>query len=124
MVAHLPRHERIPWPRPLRMFQKPVHKLLGGQRAAALKVGLFGAYLGRGAMLLIASWVIQNRWLLLLGGLYLIKLAADHLGETPQEARITAAEVAAHTVRRSVRGFSSDALAAENADVCLSLDKA
>src|SRR5205809_7803856 len=23
MVAHLPRHERIPWPRPLRMFQKP-----------------------------------------------------------------------------------------------------
>src|SRR5437879_3130364 len=121
MVAHLPRHERIPWPRPLRMFQKPVHKLLGGQRAAALKVGLFGAYLGRGMMLFIASWVIQNRWLLLLGGLYLIKLAADHLGETPQEARITAAEVAGQPVRRAERGFWNVVLALELADLAFSL---
>ncbi|OLD45371.1 MAG: hypothetical protein AUI83_16235, partial [Armatimonadetes bacterium 13_1_40CM_3_65_7] len=116
------RHERIPWPRPLRKLQKPIHKVLGGQRPAALKVGLFGAYLGRGAMLLIASWVIQNRWLLLLGGLYLIKLAADHLGETPQEARITAAEVAGQPVRRAERGFWSVVLAAELADVVFSLD--
>src|SRR5436853_6849737 len=87
MVAHLPRHERIHWPRPLRMFQKPVHKLLGGQRAAALKVGLFGAYVGRGILLFIASWVIQNRWQLLLGGLYLIKFAADHITENQKQAR-------------------------------------
>jgi len=122
MVAHLPRHERIPWPRPLRKLQKPVHKLLGGQRTAALKVGLFGAYLGRGMMLFIASWVIQNRWLLLLGGLYLIKLAADHLGETPQEARITAAEVAGQPVRRAERGFWNVVLALELADLAFSLD--
>src|SRR2546426_2076791 len=122
MVAHLPRHERIPWPRPLRMFQKPVHKLLGGQRAAALKVGLFGAYVGRGMMLFIASWVIQNRWLLLLGGLYLIKLAADHLGETPEEARIAAAEVAGQPLRRAERGFWSVVLAGGIAGLPLSLD--
>ena len=122
MVAHLPRHERIPWPRPLRMFQRPVHKLLGGQRAAALKVGLFGAYVGRGAMLFIASWVIQNRWLLLLGGLYLIKLAADHLGETPEEARAAAARAAGQPIRRSERGFWSVVVAVELADLAFSLD--
>src|SRR3989475_12154200 len=124
MVAHLPRHERIPWPRPLRMFQKPVHKLLGGQRAAALKVGLFGAYVGRGAMLFIASWVIQNRWLLLLGGLYLIKLAADHLGETPEEARAAAARAAGQPARRSERGFWSVVLAGGLAAPSLPPDKA
>src|SRR2546428_12570545 len=73
-------------------------------------------------MLLTASWVIQNRWLLLLGGLYLIKLAADHLGETPQEARITAAEVAGQPVRRAERGVWSVVLAAELADVVFRLD--
>src|SRR5207245_9684183 len=71
MVAHLPRHERIPWPRPLRMFQKPVHKLLGGQRAAALKVDRFGAYGGRGATLFVACWAVQTRWPLRREGLYL-----------------------------------------------------
>src|SRR2546427_1635174 len=84
-------------------------------------VGLLGAYVGRGSMLFIASWVIQNRWLLLLGGLYLIKLAADHLGETPEEARITAAEVAGHPVRRAERGFWSVVLAVELADLAFSL---
>lgn len=122
MVAHLPRHERIPWPRPLRMLQKPAHKILGGQRTAALKAGLLGAYLGRGTMLFIASWVIQNRWLLLLGGIYLIKLAADHLGETPEEARAAAAHAAGQPARRAERGFWSVVLAVELADLAFSLD--
>jgi len=122
MVAHLPPHERIPWPRGLRMFQKPVHKILGGQRTAALKVGLLGAYLGRGAMLFIASWVIESRWLLLLGGLYLIRLVAEHLGETPEEARASAGQAAGRPVRRTERGFWSVVLAVELADVVFSLD--
>src|SRR5712692_10217513 len=68
MVAPLPRDAPIPWPKFLRFVAAPVHRALGGQRLAALKVGLLGAYVGRAAMLLSASWVIQNRWLLLLGG--------------------------------------------------------
>src|SRR3989304_802292 len=80
MVSALPKDDPIPWPPALRFLQHPGPRLLGGQRLAALKVGLLGAYVGRGSMLFIASWVVQNRWLLLLGGLYLIKLAADHLG--------------------------------------------
>jgi tellurite resistance protein TerC len=122
MVSHLPREEPIPWPRLLRFLQKPVHRLLGGQRLAALKVGLLGAYLGRGSMLFIASWVIQNRWLLLLGGLYLIKLAVDHLGETPMEAAAAAAEAAGQPVPRLERSFWSVVLAVELADLAFSLD--
>ncbi len=122
MVAHLPRHDPIPWPRPLRFLHKPVHRVLGGQRMAALKVGLLGAYLGRGSMLFIASWVIQNRWLLLLGGLYLIKLAVEHLGETPAEARDAAAHAAGRPVQRAERGFWAVVVAVELADLAFSLD--
>lgn len=122
MVSHLPPHEPVPWPGPLRGLQRPVHRLLGGQRPAALKVGLLGAYLGRGLMLFIATWVIQNRWLLLLGGLYLIKLAVDHLGETPAEARAAAAEAAGQPVLRVTRSFWNVVLAVELADLAFSLD--
>ncbi len=122
MVAHLPRHDPITWPKALKFLSKPVHRVLGGQRMAALKVGLLGAYLGRGTMLFIASWVIQNRWLLLLGGLYLVRLAVQHLGETPQEARDAAAQAAGQPVRRAERGFWSVVLAVELADLAFSLD--
>ncbi|MDQ7819250.1 MAG: DUF475 domain-containing protein [Armatimonadota bacterium] len=122
MVAHLPKDEPIPWPRILRVLHKPVHRILGGQRLAALKVGLLGAYLGRGTMLLIASWVVRNRWLLLVGGLYLIRLAADHLGMTPQEARDEAAAAAGHPVHRAGSGFWNVVLAVELADLAFSLD--
>ncbi len=121
MVAHLPRHAPIPWPRPLRFLQRPVHRLLGGQRPAALKVGLLGAYVGRGLMLFIATWVIRNRWLLLLGGLYLIRLGVDHLGETPAEARAAEARARGETVRTG-RPFWSVVLAVELADLAFSLD--
>ncbi|MGH2453460.1 MAG: TerC family protein [bacterium] len=122
MVSHLPPHEPIPWPGPLRALQRPVHRLLGGQRPAALKVGLLGAYLGRGLMLFIATWVIQNRWLLILGGLYLIKLAVDHLGETPAEARAAAAAAAGQPVISTQRSFWNVVLAVELADLAFSLD--
>lgn len=122
MVAHLPHESPIPWPRFLRFLKKPVHRVLGGQRLAALKVGLLGAYLGRGTMLFLATWIVQNRWLLLLGGLYLIKLAADHLGETPREAQEAAAEAAGQPVRRLQRSFWSVVVAVELADLAFSLD--
>jgi tellurite resistance protein TerC len=122
MVSHLPHKEPIPWPGPLRFLQQPVHRVLGGQRMAALKVGLLGAYIGRGSMLFIASWVVQNKWLLLLGGLYLIKLAADHLGETPAQARLAAQEAAGEPVVKVGRSFWNVVLAVELADLAFSLD--
>jgi tellurite resistance protein TerC len=122
MVAPLPRDAPIPWPKFLRFAAAPVHRALGGQRLAALKVGLLGAYVGRAAMLLIASWVIQNRWLLLLGGFYLIKLAVEHLGETPAEARVAAARGTGQPAPRLERGFWGVVLAVELADLAFSLD--
>jgi tellurite resistance protein TerC len=123
MVSHLPRDEPVPWPSFLRFLQRPIHRLLGGQRLAALKVGLLGAYLGRGSMLFIASWVVRNRWLLLLGGLYLIKLAADHLGDLgPGAAGEAAHEAGGDLLRRGERSFWSVVLAVELADLAFSLD--
>ena len=119
MVRRLPRDEPIPWPTVLRFAARPVHRVLGGQRLAALKVGLLGAYAGRGAMLLLAAWVLHNHWLLLVGGLYLIKLAVDHLGERPQGARTTPLRGAE---ARGERGFWGVVLAVELVDLAFSLD--
>ncbi len=80
MVATLPEHEPIPWPKSLKGFGRILDKPLGYQRMAALRVGLLGAYLGRGLMLLAASFIIQNPWLKLIGAAYLIRLALDDLG--------------------------------------------
>jgi tellurite resistance protein TerC len=123
MVSALPKDDPIPWPPALRFLHHPVHRLLGGQRLAALKVGLLGAYVGRGSMLFIASWVVQNRWLLLLGGLYLIKLAADHLGDIgPRTPEQDVEHVAGETLRRGARSFWNVVVAVELADLAFSLD--
>jgi tellurite resistance protein TerC len=124
MVKHLPAEEPIPWPRWLQFLKDPVHRMLGGQRLAALKVGLLGAYLGRGLMLFIASWVVKNPWLLLVGGLYLIKLAVDHLGDLPGSApqEQAAVEAAGETMRKVGRSFWSVVVAVELADLAFSLD--
>lgn len=79
MVVILPDKERIPWPHGMQHFGHAMDKVLGTQRVAALRVGLLGAYIGRGLMLLLASLVISNPWLKLVGAAYLIKLAVDDL---------------------------------------------
>lgn len=119
MVARLPADEPIPWPTGLQFLARAAHRLLGGQRRAALRVGLLGAYLGRAAMLAVASWVIQNRWLVLLGALYLIKLAVDHLGGRPHDFRTTSPQ---GRQRLGERGFWAVVLALELVDLAFSLD--
>lgn len=79
MVSVLPDHEPIPWPKKLAKLGLMLDKPLGFQRTAALRVGLIGAYVGRGLMLLAASYIIQNPWLKLIGAAYLIRLALDDL---------------------------------------------
>ncbi len=117
MVSALPPDEKVPWPKALRFLTTPIHRLLGGQRPAALKVGLLGAYIGRGAMLVLASWVIQNPWLKLVGALYLIKLAFENLAQAePGEEQ----QVEVDRVAR--RGFWGVVLAVELADLACSLD--
>ena len=122
MVAHLPERAAVPWPKPLRFLGSPMARLLGGQRAAALKVGLLGAYLGRGSMLALARFVVANPWLRWLGALYLVKLAAENLGLMPHGTAGAGTEgVAAHG-RAAGRGFWQVVLQVELADLAFSID--
>ncbi len=85
MVVGLPKNEPIPWPHSLAWLGIHMEKLLGHQRQGALRVGLLGAYVGRGLMLLAASFIIRNPWLRLIGALYLVRLALDELGASQDE---------------------------------------
>lgn len=117
MVSGLPAQDPAPWPAPLQFLTAPVYRLLGGQRAAALKVGLIGAYVGRGLMLVLANFVIQNPWLKLIGALYLVKLAFENLGE-PESGEDEQIE----QERVVYRGFWSVVVSVELADLAFSLD--
>jgi tellurite resistance protein TerC len=86
LVSPLPSDKGIPWPVWLKNVGKSIEPLLGHQRMAALRVGLLGAYVGRGTMLFLASLLINNSWIKLVGAAYLIRLAFDELGDlTPGE---------------------------------------
>ncbi len=117
LVSVLPPKEMVPWPGPLKFLGPPVHRILGGQRAAALKVGLLGAYAGRGLMLVMANFVIHNHYLKILGAAYLIKLAFENLGE-PESGE----EDQVRTKRVEGKGFWGVVIAVELADLAFSLD--
>jgi len=116
MVSHLPDDVPIAWPPKLAHFSQRLHPALGNQRTAALRVGLLGAYLGRGLMLIMASFVIQNPWLKVLGALYLLRLAFDNLG------RAEPGEADAHTHPTEVKSFWAVVLTVELADLAFSID--
>ncbi|HSL29273.1 MAG TPA: hypothetical protein VK900_08760 [Anaerolineales bacterium] len=81
LVSPLPDNEPVVWPSSLQRIGEGLHPVLGNQRMAALRVGLLGAYTGRGLMLLMTSFLIHNSWIKLLGAIYLIHLALDNLGD-------------------------------------------
>lgn len=81
LVSPLPTDQPIPWPIWLQRVGKRLQPFLGYQRNAALRVGLLGAYLGRGLMLFLASLLIHNSWIRLAGAVYLIRLAFNELGD-------------------------------------------
>jgi tellurite resistance protein TerC len=81
LVSPLPDNQPVQWSPSLKRLGQSLHRVLGNQRTAALRVGLLGAYLGRGLMLFMAGFVIQNPWIKLVGAVYLIRLAFDSLGE-------------------------------------------
>lgn len=118
MVVHLPDDRPVTWPSSIRRIGYRINKLLGQQRTAALRVGLLGAYFGRGLMLLLANIVIQNPWLKLVGAIYLIKLGCDNLGR-PAEGE---SEEDAHVHRLEGNNFWNVVLTIEITDLVFSLD--
>jgi len=117
MVSRLPAHEHIPWPKRLEKLGHILDKPLGYQRMAALRVGLIGAYGGRIIMLLLASVIIQNPWLKILGAAYLIRLALDDLGAPGHEG---SEEDAMRPLKK--QGFWLTVLNVELMDLVFSLD--
>ena len=117
MVSVLPDDHPISWPRSLRRTGHVLDRLLGNQRTAALRAGLLGAYLGRGLMLFVATLIIQNPWLKLVGALYLIRLAFDNLGS---EGGGESEEEKAHKLQSS--SFWMVVLTVEMTDLIFSLD--
>jgi tellurite resistance protein TerC len=118
LVSVLPADKPVPYPRALKPLQKVTDRVFGMQQMAALKVGLLGAYIGRGTMLVLATWIIENPILRILGAAYLIKLAFDQLSE-PDEAGET--EQVRHQ-HLSGTAFWLVVLNVELADLAFSLD--
>jgi tellurite resistance protein TerC len=118
MVAPLPDDKSIPWPPWLSGLGERLDPILGNQRLAALRVGLLGAYVGRGAMLFITSFLIENPWVRILGAAYLIRLAFNELGDT------TPGVDTAEEVRHKAEGVSfwSVVLTIELMDLVFSID--
>ncbi|MDX1985694.1 MAG: TerC family protein [Candidatus Obscuribacter sp.] len=85
------------------------------QSKLALKAGLLGAYVGRGAMLLCASFILRNPWLKLLGGGYLVWLMVSNLGKAEEGE-------GEDEVKSSKGGFWQTVLAVELADLAFSVD--
>jgi tellurite resistance protein TerC len=118
MVSVLPNDKPVPYPKPLRFLQRFTDRVLGMQQMAALKVGLLGAYFGRGTMLIVAAWVINNPFLKIVGAAYLIKLAFEHLSVADQPGE----EEVLDRQRNAANAFWMVVLNVELADLAFSLD--
>lgn len=119
MVVHLPADQTTPWPRRLRRSLGWADRLLGSQRDAALKVGLFGAYAGRVLMLMLASILVQALWVQALGALYLLYLGINYFGDRYSHQREGKDD---NRLPRQQRGFWSVVLALNLADMAFSID--
>ncbi len=121
MVAPLPATKPIPWPHWLNFMSAWGDRVFGPQRKAALTVGLIGAYVGRALMLLLATFIIANPWLRLLGAAYLFKLAIEHLGSSHSEWE-EEEEAEALSRKTAEKGFWMVVLLVNLADMAFSLD--
>lgn len=121
MASRLPDHRMVPWPRLLRFMRRPGRTLLGNQRSAALRVGLLGAYAGRGTMLFFAGLVIAHPWIRVVGAAYLLFLVVRHFAE-----EFCAGSGEGHEGTRAAlskpRGFWRTVLSIELADLAFSVD--
>lgn len=120
MVTNLSDHDEIPWPKALHPLGRVLNPILGKQRTAALRVGLLGAYVGRGLMLFLATLIIQNPWLKILGAAYLIRLAFDNLGSDSEGQMDEDGEIESRNKKGA--SFWGVVLVVEMTDLIFSLD--
>jgi len=118
LVSPLPDDKHVVWPKGLERFGEWLHPVIGNQRMAALRVGLLGAYVGRGAMLFLTSFLIHNSWIKLVGAAYLIHLAFDNLKDMSGGG----AEEDENLQPIKVQSFWSTVLTVELMDLIFSID--
>jgi len=118
LVSPLPDDKRVIWPKALERIGEWLHPLLGNQRLAALRVGLLGAYVGRGAMLFLTSFLIHNPRIKIVGAAYLIHLAFDNLKDMSGGGSEEEGDV--QPIR--VQSFWSTVLTVELMDLIFSID--
>jgi tellurite resistance protein TerC len=119
LVSPLPDDKHVVWPKSLQRIGEWLHPLLGNQRMAALRVGLLGAYTGRGLMLFMTSFLIHNSWVKLLGAAYLVHLAFDSLEDMTGGG---SEEGDADFTPIKVRSFWGTVLTVELMDLIFSID--
>ena len=97
-----------------------VRKLPLEQRRKALLYGLAGAYVFRTLAILSVAFIIQNPWLKILGGGYLLYLAIKHLFfDKPHSEHVESTFLS----RLGFTGFWSIVVAVELADLAFALDQ-
>jgi tellurite resistance protein TerC len=118
LVSPLPDDQHVVWPKRLQRLGEWLHPIIGNQRLAALRVGLLGAYLGRGSMLFLTSFLIHNSWIKLVGAAYLIHLAFDNLKDMSGGG----SEEDADLQPIKIQSFWSTVLTVELMDLIFSID--
>jgi YkoY family integral membrane protein len=118
LVSPLPDDQHVVWPKPLQRIGEWLHPVIGNQRMAALRVGLLGAYVGRGSMLFLTSFLIHNSWIKLVGAAYLIHLAFDNLKDMSGGG----SEEDADLQPIKIQSFWSTVLTVELMDLIFSID--
>lgn len=84
------------------------------QKNLALRLGILGAYVFRGAAMAVVTWIAENPWLNIIGASYLIYLMCSHLTQ-PEDDEEGAA-------RRKRPGLLMTIIQIEIMDLSLSLD--
>lgn len=118
LVSPLPDDKHVVWPKLLQRIGEWLHPVIGNQRMAALRVGLLGAYVGRGTMLFLTSFLINNSWIKLVGAAYLIHLAFDNL----KDMSGAGSEEDADLQPIKIQSFWSTVLTVELMDLIFSID--
>jgi tellurite resistance protein TerC len=118
LVSPLPDDKPVVWPKALQRIGAWLHSAIGNQRTAALRVGLLGAYVGRGTMLFLTSFLIHNSWIKLIGAAYLIHLAFNNL----KDLSGAGSEEEADLRPIKVQSFWATVLTVEIMDLIFSID--
>ena len=96
--------------------------LPGKQKYWALKVGIIGAYVFRGLALLLATYIIENPWLKMLGAAYLIHLMAHHFAARHKAGEVELDEAGEVIAKSAGRGFWATVASIELMDLSLGVD--